>query len=511
MSRFRFLPLNLALLATPVSATGFDFATFQSLLQQSNATSVDELIAALPFTLRSRYALVFDSRSLQGATLIDPRVILYGPDARFVATFNGDPSQRGFQTVETMEFEPEASEFRFRELRFQEKGSGSAAVVVSEVNPERCARCHGTPARPIWDTYPLWPGAYGEHYGHGLSATESAGLASFLAQQPAHPRYRNLLNAKRFAERATFRETAGRRYAGTQEEPPNAQLSQLLTQLQIQSITRNLARQPRFPLFEYALLGTSEGSCGPVEDFYPDALWRVQRSRFQAFVRATALANSRQWQLKDSRTAVDGAVHTTARNVPRDNNLVGLRYVTETGLGTSTRSWSLALETGTYDFTSSPFSLLAMRDALLAEVASHDEKVRELSQFATSSDGDRYCSYLKRRSRAALQDSTAEPDPPSGPAPATATAETLPVPAALTQCIGCHETGAAPLHPFSRPDLLRVELRAGSSPHGTLLDEIRFRLSPAAGARSMPLGLLLPSTDVQQLQDYFAALASSAQ
>jgi hypothetical protein len=128
-------------------------------------------------------------------------------------------------------------------------------------------------------------------------------------------------------------------------------------------------------------------------------------------MRATALANSRQWQLKDSRTAINGALHTAAKSVPTDDDLLGVRYVTETGLGVSTRSWSLALETDTYDFAASPFSVLAMRDALLAMVASQDEKVTELSQYATSSDGDRYCSYLKRRSRMVLQDTTAaEPD-----------------------------------------------------------------------------------------------------
>jgi protein SCO1/2 len=523
------------LLTAPAYAGGFDFAALQSLLQRGNAAGVDELIAALPFTLRSRYTLVFDSRSLQGATFRDPRVILYGPDAHLVVTFNGDSSQRGFQTVETMEFEPETREFRFRELQFPQHGSGSTAVSVSEVNPERCARCHGTPARPLWDTHPLWPGAYGEHYGGGLSAAESAGLTSFLAQQPQHPRYRNLLNIKRFAEPATFRETAARRYSGTQEEPPNAELANLLTQLQFQSITRNLARQARFPLFQYALLGISENACGPVEDFYPSALWRAQRSRFQEFARATTVANSRQSQLKDLRAVIDMQRHAAGQSTAAADNLAGLRYVTETGLGISTRGWSLALEAGTYDFTLSPFAMVNVRDALLAEVASHDERVRELSLYATSSDGDRYCNYLKRRSRAALQEASTELNTPLAPAPASPAATASPAaaaapaptappvaaattaaerhpspPGALTQCINCHESGAAPLHPFSRPELLQKELRAHSSPHGTLLDEIRFRLSPDAGARGMPLGMILPENEKQTLLDYFAALASSA-
>jgi cytochrome c553 len=152
-----------------------------------------------------------------------------------------------------------------------------------------------------------------------------------------------------------------------------------------------------------------------------------------------------------------------------------------------------------------------MRDALLAEVASNDEKVRELSHYATSADGDRYCNYLKRHSRTVLQRYSAELDTASGLGAGAVTADELTMPAALAQCINCHETGAAPLHPFSHPDLLKTELHAPYPPHGTLLDEIQFRLSPAAGGRRMPLGLILADTDIESLQEYFAALASSPQ
>src|SRR5256885_10047748 len=87
------------------------------------------------------YTTLFrSSRSLQGASPENPRVILYGPDARFIVTFNGSPAQRGFRAVETMEFEDASKEFRLRELLFPERAAGPEKVVVSEVNPQRCTR-----------------------------------------------------------------------------------------------------------------------------------------------------------------------------------------------------------------------------------------------------------------------------------------------------------------------------------------------------------------------------------
>ncbi len=524
----RTLCLLLGLLgaAAPGQAAGFNFASLQSLLSRQDIDSVEELIAALPAAQRSRYALVFESRSLQGASLENPRVILYGTDARFIVTFNGSPAQRGFRVVETMEFDDDSKEFRLRELVFPERADGVAKVVVSEVNPQHCARCHGAPARPVWDTFPLWPGAYGERYRARLSARERAGLAAFLALQPTHPRYGQLLGVKRFADPQTFRSSALTQYAGIPEEPPNAELAIDLGRLQAQSIAGQLVRQPGFELYRYALLGLADNACGRLADFYPDALWRTQRPGFERFARDSAATNARQAQLKAARAAFNGGAAVTADSGTRDNALVQLRFVAESALGIATQNWTLALERGTYDFTMPPSPAQPLRETLLAEVATRDATIRDLSLYWTSSDGDRYCSYLKRRSRAALTPSNdgangvialdptsppagVSPDPTAVLANAPAAA-TLARPAALQLCISCHETGVAPLLPFSDATRLAQQLRVRPSAHGALIDEIRFRLSSAAGPHQMPLGLNLSDAERDSLESYFAALAAAA-
>jgi cytochrome c553 len=508
------LPLILVLTASAAHADGFGFASLEALMRTRDVGTVDELLAALPEGQRRNYALVFDSRSLQGASFENPRVILYGPDARFVLTFNGNAAQHGFRAVETLEFDAAAREFRLRELEFPERPGGAAAVRVSEANPGQCLRCHGNPPRPVWDSFPLWPGAYGERYGVSLSERERAGLERFLAQQASHPRYRYLLEAARYADPRTFRPGAGAQYVASVREPPNAELSADLGNLQFQAIASRLMRQSAFASYRYALLGVADGGCAPLSDFYPETLWRTQREALERFAADTARANVRQAQLKAQRVAsgVKTPVPTAA------NTLLPLRFLAESALGLPTRNWTLALETGTYDFTPPPSATPALRAALLAAIAPGDRALETLSYSATSADGDRYCSYLKRRSRTVLagpDGTVSDTGAPSAAAlaaghdPAAGGAAVVP-PAALQVCGSCHESGPAPLIPFSDPLLLAQQLRVRSAPHGTLYDEIRFRLSAAAGAHRMPLGLNLADDERQRLEAYFAALAVAA-
>src|SRR5258706_6999780 len=168
-----------------------------------------------------------------------------------------------------MEFDPVRAAFSFREIRF---GSGSDAgrPIVSAANPSRCAACHGTPARPIWDTPPTWPGVYGERYEAGLSPAETKGIAAFLTLQPRHPRYRPLLGAQAMADRDTYVPNSRAVYDNAGAEPPNALLSMLLTTLNIRSILSEMTARPAFEPHRYALLAAANGGFGPSTELYPE-------------------------------------------------------------------------------------------------------------------------------------------------------------------------------------------------------------------------------------------------
>lgn len=123
------------------------------------------------------HTYMYDSLSLQEGSFAQPRTLVYGPDASFVFTFNGDKSQRGGYALETMEFDAQANRFLFREIAFKKEMNKSDLkevptqdvderlsnefVRVTKSNPTRCTQCHGENPNPIWETYFLWPGAYG--------------------------------------------------------------------------------------------------------------------------------------------------------------------------------------------------------------------------------------------------------------------------------------------------------------------------------------------------------------
>ena len=471
-------------------AAEFGFASLQELIRTHDIRSVDELIAALPEDLRTHYALVFASRSLQGASFAAPRVIAYGPEANFVLTFNGDSGQRGFQTVESMEFDADKKEFQFRELEF----APQTTAVVSPVNPKKCAGCHGVPAKPVWDTYPVWPGAYGERYGERLSPEERKGLAAFLKRQPGDPRYKHLLQVERLSNPETFHPTARTFYSAAAPEPPNAELSLYLSRLEFQSVAHNLARQPAFPTYQYALLGVADDRCGGLAEFYPEALWNAQTQSFERYVRDTKAANARQLQMKMLRLEPSARV-AAAELTPDISALTKFRFIAESSLGVSGTAWSLALEHATYDFNAPPTRESPLREALLSE----------MTYAALPSDGDRYCEDLKRKSLKALTDLATV----NGSGLATHEAELIASPPIAQVCVGCHQTDVAPRIPFADPVQLAKDLRTRPAPHGLLIDEVRFRLSAEAGAQRMPLGINLSDEQRQQLNAYFSALATA--
>ena len=502
--------------AASLQAREFDFAALRSVIETRQVNSVEDLIPLLPASLRSRYALVFASRSLQGATYIAPRVILYAADGHLVLTFNGDPDQRGFYSVEILEFGQD-EQFRLHEIRFPLPGS-KEAVSFSEPNPATCQICHGSPASPVWDSWPLWPGAYGQRYDAPLSAQERSGLQSFIARQTSHPRYRHLLGIQRWADPTTFRAVSSKRYAGMQQEPPNAELAALLGGLSTESLVRQMREKPDFAIYQYALLGLAGADCGAVDDFLPSAARRTALAGLRRLVNESTIANRWAAGLKEQRLGTVSQLPAHSLDaIPPAATLAPLRLIVEGGLGMNTQSWTLALEKGTYDFTPSPGTRPTLRDALLAEMAAQDPTLLELSAYATSADGDRYCRYLQHRSQVALGSSSVAASVDWSLSDVTRAAHTRDDFSAALQpqrllriCAACHESGVAPYIPFLQESALKQALLSQAGPRARLLDGVLFRLSPAAADGRMPPGIRLSDEERGELERYFIVLGTQA-
>lgn len=526
----------------------FTFQSLQDLIAARHVHTVEQLLAELPSELRSHYVLVFASRSLQEANFRSPRVILFGRDARLIITFNGELGQRGYDSLETLEFESGSSTFRLREIRF-EAGDPLAPPRISAVNPQRCTECHDTPARPIWDTPPSWPGVYGERYGAGLSEPELRGMREFLARQERHSRYRYLIGVNTLLDRSTYVADARSSYDGKTTEPPNAQLSALLATLNVKSILSQLAGRPGFSAHLDALLAAATDTCGPIADFYPESLHDRISEDYQRFVAATVGADERQQQVKSAR---HGGRSAARHALAAPTQLTALRFVAEHSLHTPTQHWTLAFERGTYDLSAPP-GAVSFEQALFNWVATGDPELATAAAFRTYGQNDSYCEHLRLRSRASLEDwygahpveaqpagnslagvddedramraaavarsenrevsvsaaARTEAQEASVSAPAAPEIQDVSVsaPPLVAACVACHTGAVGPAIPFGDPVALRARLRSGHYPRGNLLAEILYRLNPAAGADRMPRGLEVDATQQHQLELYFTTLS----
>lgn len=144
------------------SATSFaaDFGEedLKKLIKKSKVTSLEQLLPLLPKEFVQNFTFVYDSRSpFNGSITPDyPRVILFSPDGKFVITFTGAPDKPGYDIIETIEFDKKSDRFKFYAYDFANPNKPNP-----DLTPESCRHCHGSDPRPIYDSYPLWPGFYG--------------------------------------------------------------------------------------------------------------------------------------------------------------------------------------------------------------------------------------------------------------------------------------------------------------------------------------------------------------
>ena len=229
------------------AAEGMDWETFAGLVRERGVTSVGDALALLPAELRLNYTLVYQTHSIQQASLESPRAILFGTDARLIVTFNGSPDQSNYDKLEILSFDDASESFALHSIAFD-----GGPPTFSEANPAVCTACHRAAPQPIWKDYGTpndesghgqWPGTYGPN--HDLVPKElRPALLAFWAAAPAHPRYRNLL---RDADSDLFP------YLPSAEPPrwqhrfrPNDRLSRLLARLAARRAARAVRESALF-------------------------------------------------------------------------------------------------------------------------------------------------------------------------------------------------------------------------------------------------------------------------
>ena len=157
-----FAALSAVSLLTATAVAG-PLTTVEDLYRLSQRhTTLEGTLSALPQVFRENYVLIYNSPSAQGSSFAFPRVLLFNEDASLVITFNGDPNQRGYQHLETVQYLKEEGRWEFYDLSFE-----GEQPELSGANPRACTICHQDSARtnidprPNWEPYNIWPRVYG--------------------------------------------------------------------------------------------------------------------------------------------------------------------------------------------------------------------------------------------------------------------------------------------------------------------------------------------------------------
>lgn len=282
---------------TDVKAPTFTKQNLLEIIRSSKVTRVADLLPLLPESFRKQAVLVFKSGSLQEGRPLLPRVLLFNEDASLVITFNGDSSQYGFESLETMSFNYRKYSFEFEEFIFSDDLKDRHLYLENQklfeqlnalydrelrsgVNARMCLGCHRENARPNWEAYPFWPGVYGQAHKESLNLQFLALGTNFgtgeldhfnqlLATYKSNPRYKQV---------AAF-EAMGIYQNETDET--NTQFNELLARLNFLRLLRDLKCHPNYKNFE-----KYEGFISSKEVFHTDALKELgmDQKRFSEFV-----------------------------------------------------------------------------------------------------------------------------------------------------------------------------------------------------------------------------------
>jgi hypothetical protein len=251
--------LILAAWPAPTSDSAFDSGRLEKLLQRNPATgrpvdSIAELVPLLPRELRSNFTFVYDSRSPFRASISPefPRAVLFTDDARLVLTFTGDPVKPSFDLLETLAFDDQKAAFTLRSYLLPAAERRAWRPTPEDAD---CARCHGADARPIFDSYPLWPGFYGSVLDafprDRLGVAELAKYRAFLHGAAKSEPYRSLLFPKGsttspYLDPRLYAPGTVQLEAVTMPFLPNTRLGMALTELNRARIYRKLAASEEF-------------------------------------------------------------------------------------------------------------------------------------------------------------------------------------------------------------------------------------------------------------------------
>jgi hypothetical protein len=482
----------------PDTYTPLVFDDVVALLDQLPQKNLESLLAQLrqnePAMFRD-YVLMYRSRSLQGASFMNPRALLVGRNGHLVLSFNGHSSQPGYAQLEAMSYIPEQQRFEFREISFL-----NDSYQVSEANPQKCLNCHQSSSRkdvdprPNWEPYNVWPGSYGSvghispvtypHYKDNdrfnpelsqLKDLENLRMGEFLeTNHRTHPRYQHL---EPMVELRTGQST---RYftASSGDLIPNSmptRFTHAIIQTNLERLARLIRQSPIFETYKETLMGAIR--CNHffmpqnVYQWHQDNYLRGSENNF----RAPFISNQ----------GLYGGI--LSPSIPQSISFIFEPH------GIDTTDWSTDFGTnGAFASNNrfgGPHNLTQdLREAMQKVWGRNDPLLTQ------------NCQELAEVSFAKMEQLQLE----SFPTAQAPSADQL-----IQRCISCHAIDRffmfnAPHIPFGEPWALAPQLQQEGYPRGTLKDEIIYRVGPHATiTERMPADGYIPTPpEIEALKAY---------
>ncbi len=359
-TRFEHSLSTLASDTAPAIASGLNLSDINTTLtRQPNIDSIDKFLASLPEEYRRHFVAMYRSESSPDNSFAQPRIIFFGAKPSLFMAFNGVQRTAKQEHIELLQFD----EYKRRYIPALITLRAGQRAVVQE-NPAACARCHGYPARPLWDAYHVWPGAYGSGNYKNLDEAptlEGSQFADFVAKAPKLPRYRHLVGIDRYYDKAATMRM-------TEEIADNAS----------KFIVQRIKDTKNHEAYKYAIQAALLG-CAHIDEYLPTAVRRKFPERIETFYQTTMgnIGNTfeQRLQARNSLARISNSDYRSkginfAADEQHWKRVASLRYLLERD-GNSIGSWfnGIAPESYTAGFSSTITVSLSYQHAALAGIS----------------------------------------------------------------------------------------------------------------------------------------------
>ncbi|GAA4278078.1 hypothetical protein [Aquimarina mytili] len=159
-------------------------------IQKNKINTIPELLNQLPAHYQNNFSLVEHTKGEGQSNLRFPRIVLFGPDGRFLMNISTKPDDPKHDLLDCAELNEETGVWEFSQFDFTEEEP------KLHRSPESCIRCHGDKPRPVWGTNMDWPGVFGDN--------EAAGPNGEALSYKHVLRMREIIDGKTYSDRFDF-------------------------------------------------------------------------------------------------------------------------------------------------------------------------------------------------------------------------------------------------------------------------------------------------------------------